>query len=276
MATSVSVTVIIWLLSPIISFLVNRLLSYLDFNLSRKLRELQLQIIPSLKVILGDVTEQIILRGAKDEDKGDMKTLGELQKDLRSDMYELEDALDLIEYHQIEYHQIEKEVLGDRHWVLRPIGDRIAYCKQSSFGQKLWQCAQNLNQKLRYLGDKLEQCAPDLDLKFWDLVAKLQMYAQNLNQMFRDLPLRAKLVQCVQSLHMYIHQGAAGQPATPDAPAAEFRVDIEQGTTSPSPKPDDAPSTTDGLPIVRHLRDWSYEAVGIKVLSDQHDHFQLL
>jgi hypothetical protein len=141
-----------WLVAPIISFFVNKILSYPPFHLSRG--ELELDVVPSLKLKLEDLTEQRMLRGAKDKGKGyesDLKTLGKLDKDLRSALCEAEEVLDLIEY-----HRIEKKVVADRNWVLRATGDWIACCKRSSFEQKLWQCAQNQNQKLKYLGDKLQ------------------------------------------------------------------------------------------------------------------------
>jgi hypothetical protein len=48
MASILWLPVIGWLVAPIISFFVNKLLSYPRFYLSRKFRELELDIVPSL------------------------------------------------------------------------------------------------------------------------------------------------------------------------------------------------------------------------------------
>lgn len=191
MASLLWLPVIGWLVSPIISFFVNRLLSYFDFHLSRKLRELELQIIPSLEQILGDVTEQRMLRGAKNEGKGSeslLQALGKLAKDVKSALYDADDVLDVIEY-----HRIKKKVIGDGKSLGTCISSWVSGCKQGWFGQKLWQCTQN---------------------SFVQMICNWLVYG-------------------FSALHSFYLAACL-------------------------------------------LRDWSYEPIGIKVWSDQHDLFQLL
>ncbi|WVZ49517.1 hypothetical protein U9M48_000866 [Paspalum notatum var. saurae] len=100
------VIVVGWLLSPIISLLLNRLFSHPVYNMSRKLRDLEIHTVPSLKLTLRDVEEQKMLRGAATSwNKGsesDQATIDRLGKDLRSALYDADDILDLVDYHRKE------------------------------------------------------------------------------------------------------------------------------------------------------------------------------
>lgn len=98
-----SITVIGWLLSPILAFLVNKLFSYLSVDVERKLNELETITIPNLKETLMDVQEQIILRAEKGQGyDSDMLALDKMKKELKYALYDAEDILDIVNYHQIE------------------------------------------------------------------------------------------------------------------------------------------------------------------------------
>ncbi|KAJ1276991.1 hypothetical protein BS78_05G259700 [Paspalum vaginatum] len=98
--TAGSIVRIGWLLSPIISLLVNKFFSYLFSDVSRKFR--------NLKQALSDVLEQRMQRVV--EDKGsryDLKTLAKLEEDIKSAFYEAQDIMDTVVY-----HRTEEEALG--------------------------------------------------------------------------------------------------------------------------------------------------------------------
>lgn len=135
------VTVLGWLLSPIIGLLLNKILSYLGFDASQKLRDLEIHTIPELKRTLREVEEQRMLRAARKE-ISNVDILDKLATMLRSVLYEAEDILDLIDY-----HQIEKKVIGDgeshdnswlQWWVQRlydAVGTGFARCNRSWMGR---------------------------------------------------------------------------------------------------------------------------------------------
>ncbi|KAL6908176.1 hypothetical protein ACP4OV_002346 [Aristida adscensionis] len=148
-------TVLGWLLSPVIIFLVNKFLAYLfaDTDISNKLRELEIHTVPSLKQALSDVEEQQMWRAA--EGKGcasDLETLAKMKKDLRSALYDAEDILDLVDY-----HWIEKSVTGDGEshgssWVqhlLGTAGNCVARCREICLGQWIGMTRAGLMQSMR-------------------------------------------------------------------------------------------------------------------------------
>ncbi|CAL4991095.1 unnamed protein product [Urochloa decumbens] len=127
-------TVTGWLLSPVFSLLWNRLFAYLASDTSRKLRELEILSIPSLKQMLRDVEKQRMERTTKDKGSvSDLMTLKRIEDHLKSALYEAEDIVDLVHY-----YRIERKVLGDRSWVwvqqlLSTAGACITRCKGSWF-----------------------------------------------------------------------------------------------------------------------------------------------
>jgi hypothetical protein len=91
------VTVIGWLLSPLISQLVNKFFPSPADDTSRKLRDLEVHTIPDLKLTLRNAEEQRMLRAAQEKgSESDLMTLEQLTQDLKSALYEAEDILDLI------------------------------------------------------------------------------------------------------------------------------------------------------------------------------------
>jgi len=97
-----------WLLSPILSFLVNKFFANLSFDTSRKLRKLEIDTIPSLKETLTKVEEQRMVEAVKGKgSESNLVTLKKIENDLKSILYEAEDTLDLVDY-----HRIEKKVKG--------------------------------------------------------------------------------------------------------------------------------------------------------------------
>ncbi|CAL4991119.1 unnamed protein product [Urochloa decumbens] len=128
-------TVMGWLLSPVFSLLWNKLFAYLASDTSRKLRELEILSIPSLKQMLRDVEQQRMGRAAKDKtgSESDLAMLKKIENDLKSARDEAEDILDFVDY-----YRIERKVLGDRSWVwvqrlLSAAGACITRCKGSWF-----------------------------------------------------------------------------------------------------------------------------------------------
>lgn len=92
-----------WLLSPLISLLLNKFFSCPAYDTSRKLRDLEVHTVPDLKLTLRNAEQQRMLRAAQEKgSESDLRTLEQLTKDLKSALYEAEDILDLIEYHRIE------------------------------------------------------------------------------------------------------------------------------------------------------------------------------
>lgn len=94
------VTVVGWLIAPIMNLLVNKFVSYIGFNASRKLRELEIHTLPKLEDMLRELEEQRMQKEAED-DRSAVKKLEQPCEELRSALYEAEDILDLIDYHQI-------------------------------------------------------------------------------------------------------------------------------------------------------------------------------
>jgi hypothetical protein len=92
------ITVLGWLLSPIISLLVNRFISYL-FDASPKIQELEIQTVPKLEQMLRKIEEERMHRKAKKE-RSAVQNLDTLAKLVKSALYEAEDILDLIGYHR--------------------------------------------------------------------------------------------------------------------------------------------------------------------------------
>ena len=97
-----------WWLSPILTFLLNKLLSYL-YDASTKLIEMRSGTM-RVKFTLGQVLEQRMLLelSEKKPDNTKVKDLDALLRDLKNALYEAEEILDLIDY-----YRIEKEVGND-------------------------------------------------------------------------------------------------------------------------------------------------------------------
>jgi len=125
-AVGSSIVIIGWLLSPILSFLVNKFFANLSFDTSRKLRKLEIDTIPSLKETLTKVEEQRMVGAVKGKgSESNLVTLKKIENDLKSVLYEAEDILDLVDY-----HRIEKKVKGDgSSWISRAVGACITRCK---------------------------------------------------------------------------------------------------------------------------------------------------
>ena len=125
-AVGSSIVIIGWLLSPILSFLVNKFFANLSFDTSRKLRKLEIDTIPSLKETLTKVEEQRMVGAVKGKgSESNLVTLKKIENDLKSVLYEAEDILDLVDY-----HRIEKKVKGDGpSWISRAVGACITRCK---------------------------------------------------------------------------------------------------------------------------------------------------
>ncbi|KAG2564132.1 hypothetical protein PVAP13_8KG387615 [Panicum virgatum] len=116
-----------WMLSPILSFLVNKFFTNLSLDISRKLRKLEIDTIPSLKETLTKVEEQRMVGAVKGKgSESNLVTLKKIENDLKSILYEAEDTLDLVDY-----HRIEKKVKGDDgpSWISRAVGACITRCK---------------------------------------------------------------------------------------------------------------------------------------------------
>lgn len=61
------VTVVGWLIAPIMNLLVNKFVSYIGFNASRKLRELEIHTLPKLEDMLRELEEQRMQKEAEDD-----------------------------------------------------------------------------------------------------------------------------------------------------------------------------------------------------------------
>jgi len=127
-AVGSSIVIMGWLLSPVLSFLVNKFFANLSLDTSRKLRKLEIDTIPSLKETMRKVEEQRMLGEVKGKgSESDLATLRKIEDDLKSALYEAEDILDLVDY-----HRIEKKVKGDGpSWISRAAGACITRCKGS-------------------------------------------------------------------------------------------------------------------------------------------------
>lgn len=153
-----TITVLGWFLAPIILLLSNKILSHLGFDPSQKLRELDVHTIPKMKQTLRDIEEQRMQRKARKE-RSAVSTLDKLAKDVKSALYEAEDILDLIDYHQIK----KKNIMGygqpqDRSWLdywMQPISKAvrtwITCCRRSWFGR----CVRNIQAPLQQLARSL-------------------------------------------------------------------------------------------------------------------------
>jgi len=98
-----------WWLSPILTFLLNKLLAYL-YDASNELIKMRCGTMPRLKFTLDQVLEQRMLLELSERQPENSKVndLDALLRDLKNALYEAEDIFDLIDY-----HRIEKEVGND-------------------------------------------------------------------------------------------------------------------------------------------------------------------
>lgn len=154
-----TVTIVGWYLMPIIAFLLNKFLSHIGFDASRKLRELDIHTIPKMKQTLRDIEEQRMQRKARKE-RSSVSTLDKLAKDVKSALYQAEDILDLIDYHQIEKNIIgvgECEVhdISRLQHASKAVKDWVAYCKRSWLGR----CLSLLRLRILYPLGRLMQAA---------------------------------------------------------------------------------------------------------------------
>jgi hypothetical protein len=162
-----AITITGWFLAPIIVFLVNKTLPHLGFDASRKLRDLEIHLIPRMKQVLRDIEEQRMQRKARKE-RSAVSTLDMLAKDVKSALYQGEDILDLIDY-----HQIEKNIIGgvecESHgsiW-LQHLSEAVwARCKKSWLGQcaritraALQRWARSLYPLVQFIQDALHRSA---------------------------------------------------------------------------------------------------------------------
>lgn len=105
-------TVLGWLLSPAITLVLTKIISYLGFDASQKLVELEISIIPELKKTAHAIdAERMLHRGAKKVDSDAVATLDKMAGILRHARYEAEDIPDLMEY-----RRIEKTVVASTTW----------------------------------------------------------------------------------------------------------------------------------------------------------------
>ncbi|PVH34618.1 hypothetical protein PAHAL_8G260000 [Panicum hallii] len=127
-----------WMLTPILSFLVDKFFANLSFDTSRKLRKLEINTIPSLRETLRKVEEQRMVGEVKGKGSdSDLATLKKIENDLKSIMYEAEDIL----LDVVDYHRIEKEVKGDGpSWISRAAGTCITHCKGTWFRRCIGLC----------------------------------------------------------------------------------------------------------------------------------------
>ncbi|KAF7068310.1 hypothetical protein CFC21_074082 [Triticum aestivum] len=104
-----------WWFAPVITFLLNKLLSYL-YDASQDFMDMRSGTMPRLKLTLGEVVEQrmLIKLSKKESDVTKLSGLDSLLKKLKDALYEAEDILDLVDY-----HRIEKEVgkAGSSTWL---------------------------------------------------------------------------------------------------------------------------------------------------------------
>ncbi|XP_039823557.1 putative disease resistance protein RGA3 isoform X3 [Panicum virgatum] len=113
-AVGSSIVIMGWLLSPVLSFLVNKFFANLSLDTSRKLRKLEIDTIPSLKETVRKVEEQRMLGEVKGKgSESDLAMLRKIENDLKSILHEAEDILDLVDY-----HRIEKKIKGT--WLIFP------------------------------------------------------------------------------------------------------------------------------------------------------------
>ncbi|XP_006663104.1 putative disease resistance protein RGA3 [Oryza brachyantha] len=95
-----------WVVSPIISNLVKEGFSYLGFDTSEKLRQLEMKVL-QLELMLGLEAVQIYPHRNR---------LEPLLKNLQSAFYEAEDILDDVEYHRLE-RQVQSHPSNNKRWV---------------------------------------------------------------------------------------------------------------------------------------------------------------
>lgn len=129
-AIGTTISICGWFLSPIISLLVNKIISYVTLDSSAKLRSLKIQTVPELKRLLREAEEQKALSAERRGNAGDVARLDDVLKDVRSALHLADDILDLVEYHRHE----KKAVTGrDRlsswiSWLFAAAGACVARC----------------------------------------------------------------------------------------------------------------------------------------------------
>lgn len=132
-------TVLGWFLNPCISLILSKFFADLSFDTSRKLRELEIRIIPDLKLMLRDVEKQRMTAAKDRTSQDDLATLNKHAEDLKSALYDAEDMLGLIDYHRIEKNLMgESKTQARSCWlqqILGAAGACIARCKRSWFGR---------------------------------------------------------------------------------------------------------------------------------------------
>uniref|UniRef100_K3YFY8 Uncharacterized protein n=1 Tax=Setaria italica TaxID=4555 RepID=K3YFY8_SETIT len=210
-------TVLGWFMSPIIAFLVHKIIAYLVFNmsrkrrekfreLSRKLRDLEIHTVPNLIRALEIVENQRILRAEEGErSESDLKILDKMKKDLKATLYEAEDILDLIEYRRIEKALTGKTEPphGSSSW-LQQLADA---CRESWLRRRwivvpvVWWCVQGLcrmgirslyatlrasGKRLRNTQQQLADACRESWLRRW-IVVPVVWCVQGLCRMWRSL-----------------------------------------------------------------------------------------
>jgi hypothetical protein len=105
-----------WLAKPIISELIKRGFSYLGFNTSKKLMELETKLL-----LLERVIEAV-------EESPDRPRLEQLFRDLKSAFYEAEDILD-----DVDYHLLERQIQDNK---VKPDGDAAASKRKRDWVKK--------------------------------------------------------------------------------------------------------------------------------------------
>uniref|UniRef100_A0ACD6A4D3 Uncharacterized protein n=1 Tax=Avena sativa TaxID=4498 RepID=A0ACD6A4D3_AVESA len=118
-AVTLGMTTLSWFVSPLIAFFLPKFLFIPSFNAPQKLRELEFDIIPKLKSDLTKVDELRILGGAKKGDRVRLKSLNKQAGRLRHAVYEAEDIIDLVDYHQIEGKVVCDGESHDNSWLQR-------------------------------------------------------------------------------------------------------------------------------------------------------------
>nr|BBF89336.1 putative NBS-LRR class RGA [Oryza barthii] len=108
-AMGATISICGWFISPIISLVVNKIISYIGFDWSGELEKLKRERVPKLKELLSNAeVHRMLAESRNDVDADHVARLEDMVNRLRSALYEADDILDLVEY-----YRLKKKVLGE-------------------------------------------------------------------------------------------------------------------------------------------------------------------
>ncbi|XP_037472195.1 putative disease resistance protein RGA3 [Triticum dicoccoides] len=239
------VAVLGWLLSPVITLLLPKVLACLGFDASQKLRELEIHIIPELKKTMRALDqERMMQRGNRV--KTDLDALDKMAAMLR---HALEDAEDISDDSQ------EKIAVRCRHRLRRAFAACIALCKSS--------CV-SIARLVRTKSARLLQWARDISLSLFLLPRSEEPVPANNSAAITNKP-----IPVIIDIPVTTNAEASGNVRWLSCLCTSFDLFKNCGTSLYS-------WLAHVFEAACFYRDWSYQVVGINKCQENASLFDML